>query len=72
MTLNELISKLEKLRAETPGNGDLPVYANDWGECYRSPTPIPEPMIEVEPFTAEHFDGKAIVKTEVSKAVFVI
>ena len=72
MTLNELINKLETLRDEAPGNGDLPVCANDWGEEYRSPTLVPDPVLEQGPVTVGYFDGERFVEVALPAAVFVI
>lgn len=40
MTLNELINKLDALREQATGNGDLPVFISDWSEWAYSPEPL--------------------------------
>lgn len=72
MTLNELITKLETLRDDAPGNGELPVYASDWGEDYRPPTPVDDPVIKRKPFTTEHLKDGQHFRVYVKEAVFVI
>ena len=72
MTLNELILKLEVLRDEAPGNGELPVYASDWGEDYHSPAPVSNPVVDRIPFQTQLFNGEKIVDVYVPEAVFVI